>query len=71
MATVVSVMTGAVDPPTSIGDSEPSGDEVTDSDTTDRVAERIALGNALDARTDDIVEWCQREFAKAFGSHAR
>src|SRR6202522_2735139 len=51
-----------------------SGDVVKDSaatgpaDSKERTAERIALGHALDARADDIVRWCQLEFAKHSGA---
>ncbi len=34
----------------------------------DRTTERVALGNALEERTDDIVRWCQLEFAKHSGA---
>ncbi len=37
-------------------------------ESTERTAERIALGNALEARTDDIVRWCQLEFVKHTGA---
>jgi diguanylate cyclase (GGDEF)-like protein len=43
----------------------------TDSSTStdaDRTTERIALGIALEERTDDIVRWCQAEFAKHSGA---
>jgi diguanylate cyclase (GGDEF)-like protein len=57
-------MTGGKDSPPSIGESEPRRSASTHIDPADRTTERIALGYALEERTDDIVQWCQLEFAK-------
>ena len=61
-------MTGCADPPPSTGESEPRRSAATHSESTDRTTERVALGNALEERTDDIVSWCQLEFAKHSGA---
>ena len=61
-------MTGGADPPSSTGESEPRRSAAAHSESTDRTAERVALGNALEERTDDIVSWCQLEFAKHSGA---
>jgi hypothetical protein len=37
-------------------------------DAMERSAERIALGNALEERTDDVLRWCQLEFVKLTGA---
>jgi diguanylate cyclase (GGDEF)-like protein len=64
-------MMGRADPPTSTGESQPresaaGGFEPTE--VTERTAERLALGNALEERTDDIVRWCQLAAVKQTGS---
>ncbi len=64
-------MMGRADPPTSTGESQPresaaGGFEPTE--VTERTAERLALGNALEERTDDIVRWCQLKAVKQSGS---
>jgi diguanylate cyclase (GGDEF)-like protein len=61
-------MTGGADPPSSTGDSELQRNLATHFEPTDRTSERIALGCALEERTDDIVGWCQSEFAKHSGA---
>jgi len=68
VATIVLVMTGGADSPPSTGESEPRRNAATHSESTDRTTERVALGNALEERTDDIVSWCQLEFAKHSGA---
>jgi diguanylate cyclase (GGDEF)-like protein len=59
-------MTGMKDPSSTA--SEPRRSKATFEESTERTAERIALGNALEARTDDIVRWCQLEFVKHTGA---
>ena len=64
-------MMGRADPPTSTGESQPresaaGGFEPTE--VTERTAERLALGNALEERTDDILRWCQLKAVKQTGS---
>jgi diguanylate cyclase (GGDEF)-like protein len=64
-------MMGRADPPTSTGESQPresaaGGFEPTE--VTERTAERLVLGNALEERTDDIVRWCQLKAVKQSGS---
>ena len=64
-------MMGRADPPTSTGESQPresaaGGFEPTE--VTERTAERLALGNALEERTDDIVRWCQLAAVKQSGA---
>ena len=64
-------MMGRADPPTSTGESQPresaaGGFEPTE--VTERTAERLALGNALEERTDDIVRWCQLKAVDQSGS---
>ena len=54
--------------PSSSGESEQPGSSPTPIESTERFAERVALGDALEARTDDIVNWCQVEFAKHSGA---
>jgi diguanylate cyclase (GGDEF)-like protein len=61
-------MTSDETPLSPTGDSEPEGKSANQADSAERSAERIALGNALDGRTDDIVRWCQLEFAKHSGA---
>jgi diguanylate cyclase (GGDEF)-like protein len=61
-------MTGGVDPPVSTGESQPQGSAARRFEPTERTAERLALGNALEERTDDIVRWCQLEFVKHSGA---
>jgi diguanylate cyclase (GGDEF)-like protein len=61
-------VTGGKDRPPSIGDSELRKSDAADAETTDRSTERIALGYALEGRTDDITRWCQSEFAKHSGA---
>jgi diguanylate cyclase (GGDEF)-like protein len=51
-----------------MGDSKPRRIAATHLEPTDRTTERIALGYALEERTDDIVRWCQSEFAKHSGA---
>jgi diguanylate cyclase (GGDEF)-like protein len=53
---------------TSSGETDqPKGSTAT-TEEKERSAERVALGIALEARTDDIVNWCQVEFAKHSGA---
>jgi diguanylate cyclase (GGDEF)-like protein len=64
-------MMGRADPPTSTGESQPresaaGGFEPTE--VTERTAECLALGNALEERNDDIVRWCQLAAVKQSGS---
>jgi diguanylate cyclase (GGDEF)-like protein len=59
--------TGKV-PPTEADDSTTGVTATSQADSEERTAERIALGHALEARTDDIVHWCQLEFAKHSGA---
>ena len=64
-------MMGRADPPTSTGESQPresaaGGFEPTE--VTERTAERLALGNALEERTDDILRWCQLKAVKRSGA---
>ena len=61
-------MTGRPDPPPSTNESEPRKSASSDVVDAERAAERIALGKALENRTDDIVRWCQEEFAKHSGA---
>lgn len=68
VATIVTAMTGGKDPSPLIGESEPRRSASTHFEPTDRTTERIALGHALEERTDDIVRWCQLEFAKHSGA---
>ena len=44
------------------------GAPASQADSEERAAERVALGHALDTRTDDIIHWCQLEFAKHSGA---
>jgi diguanylate cyclase (GGDEF)-like protein len=62
---MVSAMTDGKDQPPVLGDSENAALDV---EPADRTSERIALGYALEERTDDIVRWCQLEFAKHSGA---
>jgi diguanylate cyclase (GGDEF)-like protein len=62
---MVSAMTDGKDQPPVLGDSEIAALDV---EPADRTSERIALGYALEERTDDIVRWCQLEFAKHSGA---
>jgi diguanylate cyclase (GGDEF)-like protein len=59
--------TGQV-PSNSADTSTSVGTSASQADSEERAAERIALGHALEARTDDIVHWCQLEFAKHSGA---
>jgi diguanylate cyclase (GGDEF)-like protein len=68
VATVVPFMNAGEIPPPSTGGPGPKGAAANQADSAERTAERIALGNALEARTDDIVRWCQLEFAKHSGA---
>ena len=61
-------MTGGADSPVSTGESQPRGSAARCFESTERTAERLALGNALERRTDDIVRWCQLEFVKHSGA---
>jgi diguanylate cyclase (GGDEF)-like protein len=61
-------MTGGADPPSSTNESESRMSASSYVDEAVRTAERIALGNALEDRTDDIVRWCQEMFAKHSGA---
>jgi diguanylate cyclase (GGDEF)-like protein len=61
-------MTGGKDQSPVRGDSEPRESAAADVEPSDRTSERIALGYALEERTDDIVRWCQLEFAKHSGA---
>ena len=61
-------MTGGADSPVSTGESQRQGSAATRFEPTERTAERLALGNALEERTDDIVRWCQLEFVKHSGA---
>jgi diguanylate cyclase (GGDEF)-like protein len=54
--------------PSNSADESKSGAATSQADSQERTAERIALGHALDERTDDIVHWCQLEFAKHSGA---
>ena len=59
--------TGKV-PSTAANASKAGGTPGSQADSEERTAERIALGHALEARNDDIVHWCQLEFAKHSGA---
>jgi len=64
-------MMGRADPPTSTGESQPRGSAAggfEPTEPTERTAERLALGNALEERTDDILRWCQLKAVKQTGS---
>jgi diguanylate cyclase (GGDEF)-like protein len=57
------------DGPLTFADDSDSGSAAASrADSAERTAERIALGSALEGRTDDIVRWCQLEFAKHSGA---
>jgi diguanylate cyclase (GGDEF)-like protein len=60
-------MTGGADSPVSTGEPQARGIAARRFEPTERTAERLALGNALEARTDDIVRWCQLAFAEHSG----
>lgn len=62
-------MTGGADSPVSTGESQPRGSAARCLEPTERTAERLALGNALERRTDDIVRWCQLAFVKHSGAN--
>jgi diguanylate cyclase (GGDEF)-like protein len=59
--------TGKV-PSTAANASKAGGTPGSQADSEERTAERIALGHALETRNDDIVHWCQLEFAKHSGA---
>jgi diguanylate cyclase (GGDEF)-like protein len=59
--------TGKV-PSTSADASKARSIPASQADSEERTAERVMLGHALEARTDDIVRWCQLEFAKHSGA---
>jgi hypothetical protein len=61
VATLVASVTNGKDAPPSKGDLQPRGGDATQGES-DRSGERIALGYALEERSDDILAWCQREF---------
>jgi diguanylate cyclase (GGDEF)-like protein len=61
-------MTAEATPPSSGGESESRHDSDPDVEAPELREERIALGKALEERTDDIVQWCQEEFAKHSGA---
>ncbi|MHB2027916.1 MAG: diguanylate cyclase domain-containing protein [Acidimicrobiales bacterium] len=62
-------MTGDTDPPSLKDESQPQESAAGRLEPTERTAERLALGNALDERVDDIVRWCQLEFVKHSGAN--
>jgi diguanylate cyclase (GGDEF)-like protein len=55
-------------PPHASGESKPRSADLDQADSAERTAERMALGIALEERNDDIVQWCQLEFAKHSGA---
>jgi diguanylate cyclase (GGDEF)-like protein len=61
-------MKGGTDLPGLKDESQPLESAAGRFEPTERTAERLALGNALDERTDDIVRWCQLEFVKHSGA---
>ena len=61
-------MTSDTDPPISTGESLFPGNPARHVQPTERIAERVALGNALEERTYDIVRRCQLEFVKHSGA---
>jgi diguanylate cyclase (GGDEF)-like protein len=61
-------MTSGEVPSTSADASKAGGTAASQADSEERTAERVMLGHALEARTDDIVRWCQLEFAKHSGA---
>jgi diguanylate cyclase (GGDEF)-like protein len=65
VATIVVAMTDGNNQPPPVGDTVGA---TSDSEASDRTSERVALGYALEDRTDDIVRWCQLEFAKHSGA---
>jgi diguanylate cyclase (GGDEF)-like protein len=58
------VMTGGTEPPAIPGESQSRDSAASRVEPTERTGERSALGLALEERADDIVRWCQSEFAK-------
>ncbi|HET9692304.1 MAG TPA: hypothetical protein VFP61_14225, partial [Acidimicrobiales bacterium] len=70
-APIVLIMMGCADPPTSTGESqlrESAAGGFEPTEVTERAAERLALGNALEERADDIVRWCQLADMKQSGA---
>ncbi len=61
-------MISGTDPPVSTGESQSPGGPARRVQATERIAERVALGNALEERTNDVVRWCQLEFVKHSGT---
>ena len=64
-------MTSGTDPPVSTGESstqESTRSGLGPAESAERAAERIALGHALEARTNDVVRWCQLELVKHSGA---
>ncbi len=61
-------MTDGADLSVPTGESPRQRDAASRIEPTARTSERLALGNALEERTNDIVRWCQWEYVKHSGA---
>jgi len=66
-ATIVLIVTGDEEPVGLIDESQLRESATSHIESTQRLAERFALGSALEGRSDDVLRRCQMEFVKHSG----